>query len=147
MYIYYTKEGKFETKEWHAIPFKELHREVGPAVIYPNGHKQWRINGEKHREDGPAVEQSNGTKEWWVNGKRHRLDSPAIERPNGSKEWYVNGKKHRLDGPADEWKNGFKRWYINGKKLNTNKVEKWIKNNNINLKTKQHQVLFMVMFG
>jgi len=147
MYTYYTKEGKFETYLYENIPFNKLNREDGPAVIYPNGHKQWRINGERHRENGPAVEQSNGTKEWWVNGKRHRLDSPAIERPNGSKEWYVNGRGHKLDGPAVIWSNGDKEWWVNGKKLNKNKVEKWIKNNNINLKTKKHQALFMLRFG
>jgi len=61
---------------------------------------------------------------------------------------YVPFKKlHRLDGPAIVWYDGDKDWYINGKKLNTKKVEAWIKNNNINLKTKAHQALFMLRFG
>lgn len=33
----------------------QLHREDGPAVIYPNEVQQWYKNGKLHREDGPAV--------------------------------------------------------------------------------------------
>ena len=75
----------------------------------------------------------------------HRLGGPAVERKNHSKEWWVNNKLHRLDGPA-YISNRVNIWYINDKKLNTKEVETWINNNNINLKTKQHQVLFMVKF-
>ena len=59
---------------------------------YPNGDKQWFLNGKLHREDGPAVERANGTKEWWLNGKLHREDGPAIEYSSGTKEWFLNGK-------------------------------------------------------
>ena len=62
------------------------------------------------------------------------------------KLWYTNGLLHRLDGPAVIWGNGKKEWWINGKKLCTKKVETWIKENNINLKTKQHQTLFILIF-
>jgi len=79
--------------------------------------------------------------------KLHKLDGPAIVCKDGDKEWWVNGNLHRIDGPAIEFNDGDKDWYINGKKLNIKKVEAWIKNNNINLKTKAHQVLFMLMFG
>ena len=34
----------------------------------------------------------NGTKEWWLNGKLHREDGPAIEYANGNKEWCLNGQ-------------------------------------------------------
>ena len=34
---------------------KQLHRVDGPAVEYPNGDKEWWVNGKRHREDGPAV--------------------------------------------------------------------------------------------
>jgi len=77
----------------------------------------------------------------------HRLDGPAVIYPNGVKEWWVGGKQHRLDGPAILFTNGEKGYYINGKRLDEEKVEKWIKNNNINLKTKQHQLLFILKFG
>jgi hypothetical protein len=46
----------------------ERHRENGPAVIFNNGTKQWRINGKLHREDGPAVILSCGEEDWWLNG-------------------------------------------------------------------------------
>ena len=36
---------------------------------YPNGHKEWYLNGTLHREDGPAVEGANGEKEWWLNNE------------------------------------------------------------------------------
>ena len=124
MITYHTKEGKFKSRAYTLIPFFEL-----------------------HKEDGPAVVDIEGFKEWWINGVRHRLNGPAIIHKNGTKEWFINGKKHRLDGPAVEYKDGYKYWYINGKMLNTNEVEPWIKNNNINLKTKQHQALFMLKFG
>ena len=47
--------------------------------------------GELHREDGPAVLCPNGDKEYWVNGKRHRKGGPAIEKANGDKYYYING--------------------------------------------------------
>ena len=124
MFIYYTKEGKSTSVFYNDMPFNKLHRENGPAIKWPDGKK-----------------------EWWVDGKRHRLDGPAIEHSSGTKKWYVNGKRHRLSGPAIEYDNGNASWYINGGKLNTKKVEAWIKDNNINLKTKEHQVLFMLKFG
>jgi len=85
--------------------------------------------------------------------KIHRVDGPAITDSFGTKQWWQNGEKHRLDGPAVIYNlittcpyNRVK-WYINGKELNKKEVETWIKNNNINLKTKQHQALFMLRFG
>jgi hypothetical protein len=48
--------------------------------IYPDGTKQWWLNGKYHREDGPAIEHANGDKEWYLNGKRHREDGPACEK-------------------------------------------------------------------
>jgi hypothetical protein len=80
---------------------------------YPNGDKQWWLNGKLHREDGPAVERANGTKVWYLNGKRHREDGPAIEMANGAKAWWLNGKPHREDGPAIERANGNKEWWLN----------------------------------
>lgn len=50
--------------------FNKLHREDGPAIEYPDGGKEWWVNGKLHREDGPAIEWSDGHKEWWVNGMR-----------------------------------------------------------------------------
>jgi len=147
MITYYTKESKFLVEKYNEIPYNILHKLNGPAIEYKDGRKEWRVNGKKHRLDGPAVTTNFGTKQWWVNGKLHRLNGPAIVWHNGDKEWWANGKRYRLDGPAIEFNDGCKYWYINDKELNKDEVEDWIKDNNINLKTKQHQVLFMVVFG
>ena len=114
-YIYIDKHGnKFYYK---GKEMKILHREDGPAIEYPDGYKEWRLNGELHREDGPAVEYADGSKSWLLNGKRHREDGPAYEGAMGIKEWYLNGKRHREDGPAIEWVGGTKSWWLNGEKL------------------------------
>jgi hypothetical protein len=44
----------FGTKRWF-LNYK-LHREDGPAVIYPDGFQQWYQYGKLHRVDGPAIE-------------------------------------------------------------------------------------------
>ena len=46
----------------------QLHREGGPAIIYPSGTGLWYQNGVLQREDGPAVIWADGRKEWWLNG-------------------------------------------------------------------------------
>ena len=57
-----------ENKTIHYIKNGKHHREDGPAIIYPSGHKQWQLNGVSHREVGPAVESVTGYKEWWYKG-------------------------------------------------------------------------------
>jgi len=79
-------------------------------------------------------------------GELHRLAGPAAIYQNGTKEWRQNGKLHRIDGAAVEFNDGEKEYYINGKRLDEEEVENWIEENNINLKTKEHQVLFMLRF-
>jgi hypothetical protein len=91
---------------------------------YPNGTKQWSLNGKFHREDGPALERANGDKVWWLNGKCHREDGPAYEHPNGTKQWWLNGKRHREDGPAIEWANGSKQWWLNNEETTALEVFK-----------------------
>ena len=56
------------------------HREDGPAFIWPDGYKEWWINGKSHREDGPAVIWSNGDKEWWINGQYYGDSDEPPER-------------------------------------------------------------------
>jgi hypothetical protein len=68
--------------------------------------------GELHRDDGPAQIYPNGTICWWQHGKRHRDDGPAEQNVNGNSLWYQHGKKHREDGPAIEWPNGRKSWCL-----------------------------------
>jgi len=94
-----------------------VHREDGPAVVRPDGGKEWYLNGKRHREDGHATELADGSKFWYLNGKRHREDGPAIELADGSKFWCINDSFHREDGPAAEWSDGSKLWYLDGKRL------------------------------
>ena len=53
--------------------------------VYPNGDKEWFLNGKLHREDGPAVEYADGHKSWYLNGKEvteeehKRLTSKVVE--------------------------------------------------------------------
>ena len=75
----------------------------------------------------------NGINYW------HRLDGPAIEYADGRKEWWIDGKLHRLDGPAVEEASGTKYWYVNGNQIFP--VE-WLKENDVDLSTKEGQVAF-----
>lgn len=101
------------TKEW--LKYGQLHREDGPAAIYPNEIKLWYKNGLFHREDGPACEYPNGDKSWYKEGNLHREDGPAVEYADGEKKWYKEGKKHRKDGPACEYSDEYKEWYLENK--------------------------------
>ena len=94
---------------------------------FPDGTKEWRLNGKLHREDGPAVEYPDGTKYWLLNGDIHREDGPAVEWPDGTKEWYLNGKLHREGGPAIEYSNGTKEWWLNGEPVHPETlVDLWL---------------------
>lgn len=61
-YIEFVVSGKRYSKNGR------LHREDGPAVVYPGQHREWWINGRRHREDGPALIAFDGFAEWWFNG-------------------------------------------------------------------------------
>jgi hypothetical protein len=91
------------TQHW-LLPDGTLHREDGPAVLYPNGDNIWYFDGRFHRENGPAIEfRYHGTQntlrayehprlEWFIHGKRHREDGPARINSDGTCEWYVHGQ-------------------------------------------------------
>ena len=49
-------------------PAGELHRDNGPAVVYPDGSKLWVIRNTLHREDGPAIERADGRHWWYLDG-------------------------------------------------------------------------------
>ena len=72
-----------------------LHREDGPAIVFPDGSQEWYRNGDLHREDGPAVINPDGEQYWYRNGKCHRDDGPARIWPDGRQEWYRNGARIR----------------------------------------------------
>ena len=97
---------------------------------YPNGHKEWYLDGRLHREDGPAVEKAYGDKAWWLNGYLHREDGPAVEWHSGRKEWWLNGNLHREDGPAVEKFNGDKQWCLNNEEVDPEViVDLWLAKN------------------
>ena len=102
---------------------------------WPDGSKQWYMDGKLHRVDGPARVWPNGTKQWYFNGELHREDGPAWERADGSKTWCFNGKLHREDGPAWEGFEGRKEWWLNGKQFTQ---EEWkAEVSKLNLKVKK----------
>ena len=52
-----------------------LHREDGPAEIYPSGNKYWYKNGKVHREDGPAGFWQDEKEIFWVlNGGNYSFE-------------------------------------------------------------------------
>ena len=75
--------GKYVYNE-HRNGEGKLHRVDGPAVICPNGTKEWYINGKLHRVDGPAIEYNTGTKVWC-------LDSSYYTEKEYYKELYRRG--------------------------------------------------------
>jgi hypothetical protein len=49
----------------HVASSKDIPSGFTGIAIYPDGTKEWWLNGHCHREDGPAIEWSDGKKEWW----------------------------------------------------------------------------------
>lgn len=95
---------------------KKLHREDGPAVIYPEGlyggSHEWYINGIRHRTDGPAIIWGDGDYNYYNNGRLHRLDGPAVFRnaPKHAMPVHYSGRSLA----TDEY-----RFYVNDIKLHT----------------------------
>jgi len=132
----------------------KLHREDGPAVIYPDGRKDWYLNDKLHRDNGPAIENLDGrcsyylkgryfiTKDRWESAKQAKQAKQATktsyanglvyeEKAGGTKCWTRDGLYHRNDGPAIIYPNGTKKWYINGEqhRVNDPAIE-WASGNN-----------------
>lgn len=59
---------------------------------WPNGTREWWLNGLRHREDGPAVKRA-GYHEWWFHGLLNRETGPAIESEDGNRQWWHDGKR------------------------------------------------------
>ena len=53
-------------KDWRNTP-----KNYTGIVEWPDGAKQWYLNGQYHRIDGPAIEREDGTKYWYLNGKNY----------------------------------------------------------------------------
>jgi hypothetical protein len=87
----------------------------------------WFKEGKFHRLDGPAIEYPDRHKEWYKEGKLHREGSPAVEYSDGRKCWYKEGKKHRIDGPAFIYSKKLKEWWIEDKPCSPERLLKLIK--------------------
>jgi hypothetical protein len=48
----------------------KLHNPHGPAIVWPDGHKEHWINGKRHNPHGPAVVLADGSKQYYINDKR-----------------------------------------------------------------------------
>jgi hypothetical protein len=58
---------------------RKLHREGGPAVIFPDDKQEWYIDGQRHKEDGSAVTEVDGSQERCRYGELlHREDGSAL---------------------------------------------------------------------
>ncbi len=97
-----------------------------------DGTQMWYKDDKLHREDGPAVIYPDGTQYWCKVDKIHREDGPAIIYPDGSQTWFVDSKRHREDGPAYIGKNGTQYWWLNGNNI-TDDIKNWAKDRNIDL--------------
>src|SRR3954469_16273994 len=97
-------EGVLEWRDDHG----RLHRDDGPARVFPSGREEWYRQGKLNREGGPAVLHANGSEKWYVAGKRHRGAPPACSYVNGAEKWYRNGLRHRApeEGPAASYPDG-----------------------------------------
>ena len=57
-----------------------------------DGTQYWYKDDKLHRDDGPAVIYPDGYQAWWKDGNLHREDGPAIIYPNRRQSWYINDK-------------------------------------------------------
>jgi len=65
--------------------------------VHSNGEKYWYLNDKLHREDGPARVWPNGTKEWWLDGK-YLTEKEHQEQTQSciNKVVEIDGKKYKL---------------------------------------------------
>lgn len=71
--VYYRKMGiRFHPIYQCEVEMMFLHREDGPAQIYPYQQMEWWFNGELHRDvnEGPAIVFPNGRGDYWIQGRR-----------------------------------------------------------------------------
>ena len=81
-----------------------LHRDQDqPAVIKPDGSKEWYQYGKLHRnDDRPAVISADGTLKWYQYGQLHRdKEQPAVIHADGSVEYLREGYPYRAEDLPD----------------------------------------------
>jgi hypothetical protein len=72
-----------------------LHREDGPAVIWPDGDQCWCLKGLFHREDGPAFIYRDGTPAWYLNGKEASMED-VLDTPEKREAYLLEESLRRL---------------------------------------------------
>lgn len=78
---YYINE--YGVHEWYRDGYQ--HRDVGPAVVYPDGDQFWYQHGEIHREDGPAIIYGYSKMEWYLHDEQI-IDPEIIKLMTGKEE-------------------------------------------------------------
>lgn len=94
-YPYILKDGLM-IREIFKYSKRVLSSENEPAVLYPNGTKEWYCDGMLHRLNFPAIEYTNGDVEYWNWGKRHRQGGPAVVIGK-NQYWFENGNFIKYD--------------------------------------------------
>lgn len=74
--------------------------------IDSDGIEFWYKNNLIHKDNGPAIIWPEGNEQWHKNGKRRRTNGPVMIYPNGKEEWRKSKRKRRTDAPAEIWPNG-----------------------------------------
>ena len=96
------------------------------------------------KESGPLYL----TRDQWLeieDSELHREDGPAEEYVDGDMFWFQNGELHRIDGPAVIYNSGLnKEWWIYGQWFNKEKIEEWLKDNDIDLSTEEGQMALIL---
>jgi hypothetical protein len=88
-----------------------------PSVIYPNGTKEWFLDGQYHRSAGPAISYACGAEEYLRYGMRHCVDGPAVRLMDFLPEYWQFNQLHRIGGPANIRQDGVAEIWENGIKL------------------------------
>lgn len=68
-------------------PLARIHRDDGPAVIYPGGFKIWAKFGSSVRSLNAL-----GIVTWFNKHQVSRINGVSIDHTNGYKQWYSAGK-------------------------------------------------------
>ncbi len=61
-------------------------------IITTSGIKKFLFEDKLHREDGPAVIYPSGREEYFRHGKHHNVNGHAVIYQNGTTEYYFEGE-------------------------------------------------------
>nr|QBK85436.1 MAG: hypothetical protein LCMAC101_00230 [Marseillevirus LCMAC101] len=110
------EKSSYLVKYWYRHG-KNYREDNQPTMVNSNGQMEWYdLEGKLHRDKGPARIFPDDCFEWYQHGNIHRdeCDYPASICVNGGRRWYRNGKLHREpcpitgeDNPADITFNGY----------------------------------------